>query len=144
MTRFTFPTAFTVSTLALAYLEFPDSFAASAGTAESLLSSLRWAADWLVAARYAPGAFVAVTWAPADTIKESHDWWGRPEDIRQPAQVRALKAPQAGADLLAQGAAALAAVSVLFQQRDPAYSEQLLVVARSLYLQVSHMLINIA
>lgn len=133
MTRFTFPTAFTVANLALAYLEFPDAFS---GQVDSLLSSLRWAADWLLAARYAPDAFVAVTWAPGRTIKESHDWWGKPEEVKTAAEVRVLKAPKPGADLLGQGAAALAAVSTVFQDRDARYSGKLLEVARGLYNQV--------
>jgi hypothetical protein len=44
----------------------------------------------------------------------------------------------AGADLLGQGAAALAAVSAVFQNRDEAYSDKLLEVARGLYNQVGH------
>jgi hypothetical protein len=135
MTRFTFPAAFTVSNLVLAYLEFPDAFSSNAHS-ESLLSSLRWAADWLLAARYAPDAFVAMTWAPGKTVKESHLWWGKPEEVKQAAEVRVLKAPKAGADLLGQGAAALAAVSLVFQERDPRYSAKLLEVARGLFNQV--------
>lgn len=50
--------------------------------------------------------------------------------------MRALVSPQKGADLLAMGAAALAAVSVVFQERDPGYSQELLDTAQSLYLQV--------
>lgn len=135
MTRFTFPMAFTVANLALAYLEFPDAFG-SGSNVDSLMGSLKWAADWLMAARYAPDAFVAVTWAPGRTIKDSHDWWGKPEEIKQRAEVRVLKAPKPGADLLGQGAAALAAVSTVFQERDPKYSAKLLEVARGLYNQV--------
>ena len=135
MTKFTFPAAFTVANLALAYLEFPASFD-SGGHTNTLLSNLRWAADWLLGARYAPDAFVAVTWAPGKTIKQSHAWWGKPEEVKQAASVKAIKAPQAGADLLGQGAAALAAVSVVFKERDAKYSEKLLEVARGLYNQV--------
>ena len=87
--------AFSVSHLALAFLEFPDAFK-SAGSEAAMLSSLKWAADWLLAARYAPDAFVAVTWAPGKTIKDSHIWWGKPEEVKQAAEVRVLKAPKAG------------------------------------------------
>jgi hypothetical protein len=135
MTRFTFPTAFTVANLALAYLEFPGAFD-SAGQTNALLSSLKWAADWLLAARYAPDAFVAMTWAPGRTVKESHSWWGKPEEVKQAADIRVLKAPKAGADLLGQGAAALAAVSLVFKERDGKYSAKLLEVARGLFNQV--------
>jgi hypothetical protein len=57
--------------------------------------------------------------------------------------VRALVSPQKGADLLAMGAAALAAVSVVFQERDPGYSQELLDTAQSLYLQVKHVIVVI-
>jgi hypothetical protein len=87
--------AFTVTHLALAYLEFPDAFK-SGGHDTAMLFSLKWAADWLLAARYAPDAFVAVTWAPGKTIKDSHIWWGKPEEVKQAAEVRVLKAPKAG------------------------------------------------
>lgn len=50
--------------------------------------------------------------------------------------MRVVKAPKPGADLLGQGAAALAAVSVVFKDRDAAYSDKLLEVARGLYNQV--------
>jgi hypothetical protein len=72
----------------------------------------------------------------AASVRESHLYWGRPEDLPGPAQVRTLVSPQKGADLLAMGAAALAAVSVVFQERDPGYSQELLDTAQSLYLQV--------
>ncbi|WIA22858.1 hypothetical protein OEZ86_009804 [Tetradesmus obliquus] len=136
LTRFTFPAAFTVSTLALSFLEFKDAYAA-AGQVDAMLATLKWGADWLNAARYAPDAFVAVTWKPGATVRESHLYWGRPEDLTGPAQVRALVSPQKGADLLAMGAAALAAVSVVFQERDPGYSQELLDTAQSLYLQAT-------
>lgn len=67
-------------------------------------------------------------------------FWGRAEDVPGAAKVSALSAGQPGADLLAQGAAALAAVSLAFQQRDPVYSQELLDTAQSLYLQVGFML----
>jgi hypothetical protein len=89
-----------------------------------------------MAARYAPDSLVAVTWAPGESIKQSHNWWGRPEEVREPAQVRAVRGQQRGADLLASAAAALAAVSVVYQQRDAGYSEELLDVARGLFTQV--------
>jgi hypothetical protein len=43
-----------------------------AGQTDYMLSNLRWAADWLSAARYQPDGFVAVTWLPGDSISASH------------------------------------------------------------------------
>lgn len=54
-----------MSTLALGFIEFQDAYAA-AGQVEHALATLKWGADWLNAARYAPDAFVAVTWKPGE------------------------------------------------------------------------------
>eukprot|EP00775_Hariotina_reticulata_P011571 gene11571-11715_t len=132
--RFTFPAAFTVATLALGFLEFEKAFDQTGQTAY-MLSNLKWAADWLLAARYQPDAFVAVTWLPGDSISASHNFWGKPEEVPGRSQVRALEGPAPGADLLSQGAAALAAVSQVFKDRDPMYSQELLDVAQGLFDQ---------
>jgi hypothetical protein len=73
LTKFTFPASFTVSTLALGFLEFQDAYAA-AGQVDYMLATLKWGADWLNAARYAPDAFVAVTWKPGGCISGC---WGQ-------------------------------------------------------------------
>jgi endoglucanase len=132
LNKFTFPLAFTISTLALGLVELPEAYD-SAGQRAAALDALKWGADWLVAAHYEPGAMVAAAILPGNTIPEAHAYWGRPEDLPGPAQVLALSAKQPGADLLAASAAALAATSTAFQDVDPLYSEQLLNEARSLY-----------
>lgn len=71
LTRFTFPAAYTVATLALGFLEFPDAYE-QAGQVDYMLGNLKWGADWLNAARYQPDAFVAVTWMPGETVNASH------------------------------------------------------------------------
>lgn len=65
--------------LAWAFLRFPEAFAAS-NTTQRTLNSIKHEADFVVAARYEPGALVAYTSAPGG-LKQSHDWWGRAEDI---------------------------------------------------------------
>jgi endoglucanase len=132
LNKFTFPLAFTLSTLALGAVELQEAYGAS-GERDNALAALRWGADWLVAAHYEPGALVAAAVLPGDTIPEAHAFWGRPEDLPGPSQVLALSAKQPGADLFGASAAALASASVAFQEADPAYSEQLLSEARTLY-----------
>jgi len=63
-------------------------------------------------------------------------FWGKPEEVPGQSEVRALEGPSPGADLLGQGAAALAAVSQVFKDRDPVYSQELLDVAQGLFDQV--------
>lgn len=49
--------------------------------------------------------------------------------------MRALVAPAAGADLLGQAAAALAAAATLFKERSPLYAQELIDAAQSLFAQ---------
>jgi hypothetical protein len=69
-------------------------------------------------------------------IRGGCSFWGKPEEVPGQSQVRALEGPSPGADLLGQGAAALAAVSQVFKDRDPVYSQELLDVAQGLFDQV--------
>jgi len=132
LNKFTFPLAFTLSTLALGLVELGGAYAA-AGETDNALAALRWGCDWLVAAHYEPGALVAATVLPGNTIPEAHAFWGRPEDLPRPSQVLALSARQPGADLLAASAAALASASVAFADADPSYSQLLVEEAAALY-----------
>eukprot|EP00877_Chromochloris_zofingiensis_P004306 jgi/Chrzof1/13877/Cz08g15270.t1 len=134
LTKFTFPAAWAIQTLALGYLEFTDGYQ-KAGQVETLMANLKWGADWLMAARYSADGFVAVTWMPGRDVRASHRFWGHPEDLAQPAGVAAVTAGIPASDLLSAGAAALAATSVVFKAADPAYSQQCLQVAQDLYNQ---------
>ncbi len=99
-----------------------------------MLALRRWGADFLAAARYAPGAYVAAVLSPAATsVNATHAYWNLPEDTTTPGFVYDLSSGQSGADLLAAAAAGLAATSLVFQSIDPAYSASLLSVALDLY-----------
>lgn len=66
-------------------------------------------------------------------IDLDHEYWGRPEDMTMERPVYLVDAEHPGSDLVGQAAAALAAVSVVFAQEDPAYSAAALVHARQLF-----------
>lgn len=133
-TRFTFPAAYSIATLALGFIAFPEGYQRASQVA-ALKSNLRWGADWLLKARYTPQHLVAATWAPGASIRQAHLFWGHPEDIRTPASVRVLGPGQPGADLLAQAAAALAATAVVLKQDDPDYAGLLVSEAQGLFAQ---------
>ncbi|GBF92005.1 endoglucanase A [Raphidocelis subcapitata] len=133
-TRFTFPAAYSMATLALGFIAFPEGYQRATQVAE-LKANLRWGADWLLKARYSPQHLVAATWAPGASIRQAHLFWGHPEDIRTPASVRVLGPGQPGADLLAQAAAALAATAVVLRQDDPDYAGLLVSEAQGLFTQ---------
>lgn len=75
-----FLTCFSLSNLAWALLSFPSGFMSTNSTARAR-AAIAWGADFVSAARYEPGSFVAYTSAPGQ-LNETHDWWGRPEDIQ--------------------------------------------------------------
>jgi hypothetical protein len=135
-TKFTFPAAWALGNLALAYLEYPEAFS-KAGQQQYALQTLKWGADYLMAARFSPTQMVVASWAPKETIPASHLWWGRPEDITTPSRLLVLNQTMQGSDLLGQAAGALAAVSMAFANVDAAYAGTTLEVARSLYLQAA-------
>ncbi|KAI8463040.1 MAG: Six-hairpin glycosidase-like protein [Monoraphidium minutum] len=133
-TRFTFPAAYTIATLALGYLAFPEGYQ-KAGQDMALKQNIKWGADWLLKARFNSTALVAATWAPGETIKAAHLFWGHPEDIVPPATVRVLPPGKPGADLLAQAAAALAAAAVVLRENSADYAAELVSTAEGLYAQ---------
>ena len=62
-----------------------------------------------------------------------HVIWNRPENITTPYPVYTINATAPGSDLTGTMAAALAAVSIIFNTSDPAYSAKCLSHARRLY-----------
>ncbi|XP_050413665.1 endoglucanase 4 [Patella vulgata] len=65
--------------------------------------------------------------------KLDHDYWGRPEDMhmRRPAMKVDRHTP--GSDVAGEAATSLALGSIVFRQKDSAYSAKLLSAAKSLY-----------
>ncbi len=62
-----------------------------------------------------------------------HATWGRAEDMTMPRPSWDLDQNNPGSDLLGQTAAALAAISIMFEKSDPEYALMLEAHARDLY-----------
>ncbi|XP_025083907.1 LOW QUALITY PROTEIN: uncharacterized protein LOC112557954 [Pomacea canaliculata] len=63
-----------------------------------------------------------------------HSFWGRPEDMTMNRPCLKVRNPQdGGADIAGEWAAALAAGSIVFKDKDSSYASQLLTAAESLY-----------
>lgn len=62
-----------------------------------------------------------------------HAAWGRAEDMTMPRPAWDLDQNNPGSDLLGQTAAALAAISIMFEKNDPGYALMLEAHARDLY-----------
>uniref|UniRef100_H2YMU1 Endoglucanase n=1 Tax=Ciona savignyi TaxID=51511 RepID=H2YMU1_CIOSA len=127
--KFGFPMAFTATTLAWGMIEFKDAYLAS-GELNRALDMLKWATDYFVKAHTAPNEFYAQVGDPA----ADHAKWERPEDAINTVR-RSYKIDQnnAGTEVAAETAAALAAASIVFRSSNPNYADLLVTHARQLF-----------
>uniref|UniRef100_A0ACD5YJ75 Uncharacterized protein n=1 Tax=Avena sativa TaxID=4498 RepID=A0ACD5YJ75_AVESA len=118
--KFGLPMAFTVTMLSWSVLEF-------GADAEP---AVRWGADYLLkAATATPGAL----WVQVADPNQDHKCWERPEDMDTPRTAYKVTPQSPGSDVAGETAAALAAASLVFRARDPAYSSRLLAAARKVF-----------
>jgi len=86
------------------------------------VKAVKWGTDYLLKATAIPGVvFVQVGDAYSD-----HNCWERPEDMDTLRTVYKIDRAHPGSDVAGETAAALAAASIVFRKRDPAYSRLLL------------------
>ncbi|KAG0485568.1 hypothetical protein HPP92_009647 [Vanilla planifolia] len=117
--KFGFPMAFTATLLSWSLIDFGRTMGPALSDA---LTAVRWATDYLLKATAVPGVvFVQVGDASRD-----HACWERPEDMDTPRTAYRVDATHPGSDVAGETAAALAAASIVFRTRDPAYSNRLL------------------
>ena len=118
--------AFTVTMLSWSVIEFGDSMPCR-GDAEA---AVRWGADYLLkAATATPGALYVQVADP----NQDHRCWERPEDMDTPRAAYKVTPQSPGSDVAGETAAALAAASLVFRGRDPAYSSRLLRAAQQVF-----------
>ncbi|MQL76980.1 hypothetical protein Taro_009372 [Colocasia esculenta] len=117
--KFGFPMAFTATLLAWSVIDFGRNMGDQLGEA---LSTVHWATDYLLKATAVPETvYVQV----GDAFRD-HSCWERPEDMDTPRTVYKVDRAHPGSDVAGESAAALAAASIVFRSRDPAYSRRLL------------------
>lgn len=100
---------------------------------ENAVKAIKWGTDYLMKATQIPSVvFVQVGDAYSD-----HNCWERPEDMDTLRTVYKIDKDHPGSEVAGETAAALAAASIVFEKRDPSYSERLLDRAvRVLYFNV--------
>ncbi|PNT64837.1 endoglucanase 4 [Brachypodium distachyon] len=124
--KFGLPMAFTVTMLSWSVIEFGDTMPRG----DDAEDAVRWGADYLLkAATATPGALYVQV---ADAYQD-HRCWERPEDMDTPRSVYKVTPQSPGSDVAGETAAALAAASVVFRSRDPAYSSRLLRAAQEVF-----------
>jgi hypothetical protein len=129
---FVLPISSAMTTMAWSGLEFGDGFHDS-NQMDELLDTLRWHADWCMAAHPEPNVFVGQIGQGGP----SHGFWGAPEVHTEADGYRPkiwwLTPENPGSEPAGEAAAFLAAASMLFEEGDPTYAATLLQHARELY-----------
>lgn len=117
--KFGFPMAFTTTLLSWSILDFGRSMGPELGNA---LKAVKWGTDYLLKATATPG----VLYVQVGDAYSDHNCWERPEDMDTLRTVYKIDRAHPGSDVAGETAAALAAASIVFRSRDPAYSRLLL------------------
>ncbi|XP_068644184.1 endoglucanase 13-like [Aristolochia californica] len=126
--KFGFPMAFTITQLSWGAIEFGARLSAKKELYH-VMDAIRWGTDYLMKAHPEPD----VLYGEVGDGNSDHACWERPEDMNTPRNAYRIDDRHPGADLAGETAAALAAASVVFQQWDPPYANQLLTHAKQLF-----------
>ncbi|KAH6759575.1 glycosyl hydrolase 9B1 [Perilla frutescens var. hirtella] len=117
--KFGFPMAFTATLLSWSVIDFGRNMGGELGNA---VKAVKWATDYLLKATAHDG----VVYVQVGDPLSDHNCWERPEDMDTLRTAYKIDANHPGSDVAGETAAALAAASIVFRSRDPAYSRLLL------------------
>ncbi|WP_290051198.1 glycoside hydrolase family 9 protein [Amycolatopsis solani] len=126
--KFGLPFEFSMTMLAWGALENRAAYQDS-GQWRYLLSNLRWGDDWLIKAHPQPD----VLYGQVGKGDDDHKWWGPAETMTMARPAYRVDDSCPGSDLAGEGAAQMAASSLVFKADDPAYAATLLTHAKQLY-----------
>ena len=132
--KFGLPMASAATLLAWGVIENPNAYTNS-GQMVHIKNNLRFVADYFVAAHPQPN----VLYGQVGNGGADHAWWGPAEVLETQGNGAANRPSYAitencpGSDLAGETAAALAAISIVFETDDPAYSNLLKSHARDLH-----------
>jgi len=122
--KFNLPMAWTSAVLAWSVYEFKDGYKASKQY-DIALDNIKWVTDYFIKC-VGDGQEIV---GQVGNGGQDHGVWGRPEDKTQPNPVYTLNKERPGSDVVGAMAAALGSASVVFKDKDPAYSAKLLAAA---------------
>ncbi|MGF1719211.1 glycoside hydrolase family 9 protein [Vibrio kyushuensis] len=127
--KFGFPMAATATMLAWGAVDYREAYEQT-GQLEHLKNNLRFVADYFVKAHTGPNEFYGQVGAGA----ADHAWWGSAEVMKMDRPSYKIDVENPGSELAGETAAALAAISMIFESSDPEYAALLLKHAKELYL----------
>ncbi|PON87357.1 Glycoside hydrolase [Trema orientale] len=117
--KFGFPMAFTTTLLSWSIIDFGRNMGPELGNA---VKAVKWSTDYLLKATAIPD----VVYVQVGDAFSDHNCWERPEDMDTLRTAYKIDRAHPGSDVAGETAAALAAASIVFRSRDPAYSRLLL------------------
>ncbi|MCX6127678.1 MAG: glycoside hydrolase family 9 protein, partial [Proteobacteria bacterium] len=126
--KFALPMSYTATILAWS-LELSESTYDSYEQSVYAKRNLRYVADWIMKAHSKPFEF----WGQVGNGGLDHAYWGAPEVMQMARPAYKVDKDCPGSELGGEGAAALAATSIVFAKDDPVYAQNALSHARQLY-----------
>ncbi|XP_046333795.2 endoglucanase E-4-like [Haliotis rufescens] len=127
-TKFNFPMAFSTTFLTWGLIRYKDAYEKT-GQLEKMYECIKWPLDYFIKCHTQPDELYVQT---GDGAYE-HSTWTSPERMNQNRPTFKIDADNHGSDIAMEVAAAMAAGSIAFKQKDPAYSSTLLTHAKQLY-----------
>ncbi|GFR70539.1 endoglucanase [Elysia marginata] len=127
--KFGLPLSSTATLLGWSLVQFKDGYE-KAGQLDQMYDMIKWVYDYFLLA-WNPGKqelCVQVGDGNAD-----HTFWGRPEDMHMARPCKYVNGGTPGADIAGGTAAAMAAGSIGYRDKDAGYADRLLEGAKSLY-----------
>ncbi|GFS26736.1 endoglucanase [Elysia marginata] len=127
--KFGLPLSSAATILGWSLVQFKDGYEKS-GQLDQMYDMMKWVYDYFLLA-----------WKPwkqelnvqVGDGKKDHGFWGRPEDMHMERPCKYVSTKEPGADIAGGTAAAMAAGSVAYKDKDRAYANLLLKRAKSLY-----------
>ncbi|KAL2545976.1 Endoglucanase 8 [Forsythia ovata] len=117
--KFGFPMAFTITMLSWSIIDFGRNMGGELGNA---VRAVKWGTNYLLKATAKDG----IVYVQVGDPLSDHNCWERPEDMDTLRTAYKIDVNHPGSDVAGETAAALAAASIVFRSRDPAYSRLLL------------------
>lgn len=126
--KFGFPMAGTITVLAWGMIDYRSGYDC-AGETDHGYATVKWGTDYFIKAHVSDYKF----FGQCGDGDVDHAYWGRPEVMTMKRPCWAITTSCKGSEILGETSAALAAASILFKTKDPAYSAKCLKHAKQLY-----------
>ncbi|XP_063436572.1 endoglucanase F-like [Mytilus trossulus] len=126
--KFGFPQASAVTLITWSLLQYKDAYKAS-GQLDDMYDCIRWPLEWLLKCHTGQNEL----YFQVGDGNLDHNFWGRPEDMTMARPSFKVTSDKPGSDIAGEYAAAMAVASMVFKDKDPAFSAKLLNHSKQIY-----------